>query len=117
MSGDWSFPETEIETEAQAPGVRPGSRRGSASGRGAAGASVSDSAKDLISGALTVDRKARLTADGVLNHPWLQLDRAVSTAALAGSVSAAVRSRAEQRKSLAARHVKTWSSLPRSRTC
>ena len=80
------------------------------------GATVSDSAKDLITGALAHDRTERLSADGVLQHPWLQADRAVSTAALAGSVSAAVRSRAGQRKKLAARHLKTWSALPRSRT-
>ena len=78
---------------------------------------MSASAKDLITGALAHDRKDRLSADGVLQHPWLQADRAVSTAALAASVPAAVRSRAEQRKKLAARHIKQWSALPRSRTC
>lgn len=78
-----------------------------------AGAWVSDSAKELISLALTVDRAARASADDVLNHRWLQMSGTVSTDALPSSVAAAVRSKANHRKSLAARHVKTWSNIPR----
>jgi len=38
---------------------------------------VSDEAKDLIRGLLTVDQNKRLTVDQALHHPWLQQAAAV----------------------------------------
>lgn len=41
---------------------------------------VSEDAKSLIRGLLTVDMTKRLTADEVLNHPWLHTDDQVLAA-------------------------------------
>lgn len=103
LEGDWSFP--------QAQGSAKNGRSRAVAAKGVPTA-VSDSAKDLVSSALTVDSAARLRADALLNHAWLRSDAAVSTKALPDSVIAAVHTRAKRRKNLAARYLKTCSSLP-----
>ena len=101
LEGRWSFPE---EDDAKTGVGKSATAREVM--RNSTGVRVSDSAKDLISRALTVDREERLNADDLVNHTWLQSDNAVSTAGLASSVMVAVRTRAKHRKHLAAQHLK-----------
>eukprot|EP01043_Picozoa_sp_COSAG02_P020502 COSAG02_NODE_1014_length_15195_cov_11.098105_10_plen_115_part_00 len=106
LDGHWSFPRTDSPDENDS---RVAVGRAS---NDEVGARVSDTAKDLIRGALQVDRAARLSAEALLKHRWLRQDNAVCTAALPNSVVAAVRARAEHRKTLASQNMKAWGALP-----
>ena len=110
--GHWSFPRTDASGEDDPTDVEARAAAGRAS-NDEAGARVSDSAVDLIRGALQVDRAARLSAEALLKHRWLQQDNAVSTAALSHSVVAAVRARTKRQKTLASQHMTAWDALPR----
>ena len=108
--GEWTFPMTNTSPENGRPSVLASGGLTST----AAEERVSESAKGLVSGALKVDLAARLSADALLSHEWLRSDTIVFSDPLPDSVVAAVRARAKRRKDLAARHLKTWSSLSRA---
>ena len=65
-------------------------------------ASVSDGAKDLVKGMLVQDPKERLTAEQVLNHPWICEHESVSQANLADTLEDLAKYSARQKFKAAA---------------
>ena len=116
LEGHWSFPGTGALGEDDATPDAEARGRAKQANSNVARTKVSDSARDLITGALEVDCAARLSADALLKHEWLQRGNAVCPDPLPNSVVAAVRARSKHNKRLAAQHMKAWGSPPRGET-